>query len=427
MSRTRFTEKAVEKIKPGQKRREIPDAILPGLYLIVQKSGSKSWAIRYRRGPNVLKYTIGPYPKFDLGTARELAGEAFKKVAKGLDPAAEKREERRRAAAGLTESDLFGANYEDYERRHIDAKLSDKTAYALKSIFRVHILPRWRKRRLSEIVRGDVIALHEDIKAPVVANNAYRSARGFFNWCVARGKLAASPCPVKFPLHRESARDRKLSDDEIRWAWKACDKIGHPFGAIFKLLFLTAARRSEVADMIESELKDSPTWKIPGARTKNGLPHEIELSDLALGILEKAPRKKNKAGYVFTTNGKTPPSGFSRAKRNLDKEMLKIARAEAESRGLNPAKLKIEPWAIHDARRTAASGMARLGIQLPVIERCLNHISGSFAGIVGVYQQHEFAEEKKAAFKAWASFVKTVVESVPASNVVPIPTRRARR
>ena len=153
-------------------------------------------------------------------------------------------------------------------------------------------------------------------------------------------------------------------------------------------------------------------WSLPGERAKNATPHDVHLTDTALAILETVPRVPNESGYVFSTNGRTAPSGFSRAKERLGAEMLRLAREE------NP-KAEIAPWVLHDLRRTMASGMACLGIRLEVIERCLNHISGSFGGIAGVYQKYNFAPEKKAAFDAWARHVEGVVSKTP-SNVVPL-------
>lgn len=152
----------------------------------------------------------------------------------------------------------------------------------------------------------------------------------------------------------------------------------------------------------------------------------MHLSDTALAIIEAVPKVKNEAGLLFTTTGETPPSGFSRAKGRMDGLMLGYARAEAKKRGDDPAKVEIPDWVIHDLRRTMASGMARLGVQLPVIERCLNHVSGSFGGIVGVYQRHSFADEKRAALETWSAHIESLVGIKPvASNVTKL--RAARR
>jgi integrase len=119
---------------------------------------------------------------------------------------------------------------------------------------------------------------------------------------------------------------------------------------------------------------------------------------------------KNKAAFVFSTNGETAVSGFSRAKERLDEEMLEIAKADAEERFDNPKDVAIEPFTIHDLRRSFASGLARLGVRLEVIERCLNHVSGSFGGIVGVYQQHDFAKECAEAWELWAKHIAKTIK-----------------
>ena len=200
----------------------------------------------------------------------------------------------------------------------------------------------------------------------------------------------------------------------MRWFWKACDGIGYPSGSFAQLLLLTGQRRSEVAGMTYREVDIAGRlWVIPGERTKNGKPHEVPLSPTAGSILEMAPHVKTDKGYVFTTRADKHVRGYSQAKAAIDKAMLAVAREEI-------SKAEIPRWTFHDLRRTAASGMARLGIALPVIEKVLNHSSGSFAGIVGVYQRHDFSDEKRKALDAWASFVMSVVEGKPGSNVVAI-------
>ena len=154
-------------------------------------------------------------------------------------------------------------------------------------------------------------------------------------------------------------------------------------------------------------------WTIAAARTKNGIEHEVPLSDCR----SRRPRAQShgfgtRRAYYSPRTAERPSSGFSRAKRRLDALMLQYAR---EERG---ADVELAPWRLHDLRRTVASGMARLGISLPVIEKCLNHVSGSFAGIVGVYQRHQFKDEKRAAFDAWTAHVMQLVNGTAATNVV---------
>jgi integrase len=239
-----------------------------------------------------------------------------------------------------------------------------------------------------------------------------------FAWAVSRDILPASPCAGVSPPAAEHSRDRVLTDDELRLVWKAADAIGAPFGPMVQALILTLQRRDEVADMRRSELRlNDRLWIIPKERVKNGKTHEVPLSDAALQLFAKRP-KIGKAGLLFTVTGETPVSGFSRAKDRLDAEILKLQKAEAIERGDNPEEIDPIPhWTLHDLRRTGATGMARLDVNLPVIERILNHISGSFGGIVSIYQQYQFADKKRKALDDWAGFVQSIVSGTSDKNV----------
>ena len=394
---TRLTDKSVENAKPGNRRREVADALLPGLYLIVQPSGVRSWAVRFRASGRPRKLTLGPWPRIGLKDARDLARAALRAAAEGKDPAAEKVEARRR---GLDTDDLFGAVFDEYLRRHVKPNLRASTAGEAERLFERRILPRWRKRRLADITRRDILALVDDVVddgARTTANRVVAALKAFFNWTVGRGILSASPAIGVEKPTVETSRDRVLSDDELRRLWRACDEIGNPFGPMVKLLLLTGARREEVRSMTDGELDlKARAWTLPATRTKNARQHEVHLSGAALAVLKASPRVRNPAGFVFCTNGTTAASGFSRAKQRID--------------ALMAAEATIAPWRFHDLRRTVATGMARLGVQLPVVERCLNHVSGSFAGVAGVYQRHQFKLERIAAFNAWENFVVNLVK-----------------
>jgi len=170
--------------------------------------------------------------------------------------------------------------------------------------------------------------------------------------------------------------------------------------------------------MTRSEL-DGARWAIPGARTKNKRPHAIALPPLALDVIAGVKAIYGDAGYVFSTSGTRPISGFSKVKSRLDAAMLDLARREAADRGLDPAQIKIQDWRLHDLRRTAATGMQRAGADVHVIERTLNHFSGTFGGIVSTYQQHKFETEVRAAVEAWSKLLLSIVGELP-PNVVPI-------
>lgn len=406
-----LTVRTIESMRPGPARQEIPDGLIAGLYLVVQPSGAKSWACRYRAAGTPRKLTLGTYPAIDLKAARELAQRALVDAAGGKDPAAEK-QAARSAAKMPSDRDLIEKVAEAFIERYAKANTRESSWKETKRILDKEVVPAWKGRRLPEIGRADVHELLDGIVdrgAPILANRVLAAVRKMFGWAVERGLVDASPCEkVKAPS-AERSRDRVLSDDELRQVWRAADAIGWPFGALFKVLILTGQRRNEVGSMRWSELDlDKKLWTLPRERAKNDVQHSVPLSEPALTILRGLPRV---GPYVFSTNGKTPVSGYTRAKQRLDAALPK-----AVDGGSVPA------WVLHDLRRTAASGMARLGIALPVIERVLNHVSGSFGGIVGVYQRHSFADEKGHALEAWGAFVERLV-SEPGGNVVEMKAR----
>jgi integrase len=403
----RLTIRSVEAMKPRSVRQEIPDSFLPGLYLVVQPSGAKGWAVRYRHQGVPRKLTLsGSYPALGLKDARELGAKALRAVAEGRDPGREKILTRAAKADGVERV------VDEFLERHARRSNRPRTAQETERLLRQHVLPRWRGRMVHDITRRDVLDILDrvvDGGAPIAANRVFAAVRKFFNWCAARDILAASPCAGVKPPTAERARDRVLSDDELRLVWVAADKLGGTFGPLVKLLTLTGQRRDEVARMRHDELDlDACLWTLPPARVKNNQPHEVPLSTAALAVLERVPRVAG-SPFVLTNGGASPASGYSKGKRRLD--------------ALLPADMPV--WRLHDLRRTCASGMARLGINLPVIEKVLNHSSGSFAGIVGVYQKHSFADEKRQALEAWGDFVAALVEGKPASKVVRLRGKRS--
>ena len=195
---------------------------------------------------------------------------------------------------------------------------------------------------------------------------------------------------------------------EIVSFWSACDKLGGPFGPLYKILLLTGCRLREVSDMRRTELS-ADYCTIPGSRTKNHRPHALPVPTMARQIINSVPVIEGE-GYVFTTTGKTPVSGFSKSKQLLDEVMVEYAGGP------------VEPWRTHDLRRTAASGMQKLGIRTEVIERALNHVSGSFAGVAGIYQCDPLEPEVREALQRWADHIAGLVEGRP-DNVVPLPRK----
>jgi integrase len=248
--------------------------------------------------------------------------------------------------------------------------------------------------------------------------------------------ITASPVARMKPLVRETSRDRALTDDEVRFFWSACDEIGWPFGPLFQLLLVTAQRRDEVGTMTFDELDlGRRLWVIPREKAKNDRAHEVALSDRALAIVAELKETRGRIAelkdcpLIFTTNGKTPVSGFSRVKERLDAKMNRLAR---RARGLpdddaayrkmfklkgdqDPPRL-IPEFILHDLRRTAATGMARLNIAPHVVDKVLNHSSGAIRGVAAVYNRFEYLNERRAALEAWGRYINNLL--APRTSVV---------
>lgn len=409
-----FTTKGVEAIKPDpDKRQELPDPALSGLYLVVQPGGAKSWALRYRFAGKPAKLTLGKWPTMGIAEARSAAGNALQEVEHGRNPAmAKKAAKADQREALLTERDKVKTLVADFDKRHL-SKL--KSAAEVRRALDKYVVAKWGERDIQEIAKRDVIDLLDRIADNghgYMANRVLAYAGKFFNWCVERDILAKSPSDGVRPPQKEQSRDRVLSDDEIRWFWEACEKVGTPFGQFGKMLLLTGQRREEVAGLPYAEL-DGDLWRLPAERVKNGRAHEVPLSTAALDVLASLP-VISKSAYVFTTTGVGPIKGYSRAKARLDAAMTAIANKERKE------PVEIKPWRFHDLRRTAATGMQKMHIATPVVEAALNHVSGSRAGIVGTYQHHDYSNEKRAALEAWGRYVTELVEGKAADNVVPL-------
>lgn len=405
-----LTMQSVERHKPQPAGRiEIPDAALPGFYLVVQPSGAKSWAVRYRFGGKTRKFTIGPYPLFDLAAARAAAREALQMAARGRDPILEKRAAVE--AAQAAERDTVRAIAAEYVERHLKPNSKPRYAAEAEALLQNHVVARWGDRRMGEITRKDAIALTDaltDAGMGVGANRVFSAARALFNWALEREVIETTPFLRLKPPLAEASRERVLSDAEVRLVWLAAERIGYPFGTLVQLLLLTAQRRDEVARMTWAEVDADGLWTLPTARTKNSREHLVPLPFPACEILATAPRIAGRTGFVLTTDGTTASSNFAKNKAKLDAAMLAIAQQEATDAGRDPDGVELAPWRLHDLRRTASTGMARLRQPIHVTEAVLNHATGAVSGVAGIYNRYQYLDEKRAALKAWAAHVEAM-------------------
>jgi integrase len=402
----RLTALAVSRAKPRRDksgktvRTERPDRMCRGLYLLVQPSGSKSWALRYRHGGQSRKLTLGSVLGADdeapgepqiggplsLAAARRLAAEAMHQIALGRDPAQEKADGRARLA--LKPVETFQAIAENYLRREGKSLRSadDRRADLERLVFpRIGFMP------IAAIRRGDIIGLLdaiEDERGPAMADKALALVRRIMGWHAARTDDFASPIirGMARTRPRERARERVLDDDELRSVWSAAETAGR-FGAFIRFLLLTGARRNEAAEFPWDELAGAD-WVLPAARNKVKQELVRPLSAAARGLLDGIQR----SGHFVFGAGDRPLGGFSKFKAAFDKTS------------------GASGWTLHDLRRTARSLMSRAGVPADHAERCLGHVIG---GVRGVYDRHEFYNEKRWAFEALAGQIDRILHPQP--------------
>jgi len=377
-----LTKVSIEKASAGQDRKETPDGSVPGLYLVVQPSGVKSFALRYRYGGKSKKLTLGRYPTLSLADARQKARQAKEQLSYGNNP-----------ARSTDNPEMFEAAFQSFIDRHVS---QNKSGSETIRIFHHDLLPAFGSRRISDISKRDINALMDrivDRGSPVMANRTLSAMRKFFVWAVSRDLAQHNPCEGLKPPVREKSRERILTDEEISWFWKASNDMGYPYGTYFQFLLLSAQRRAEVSDMTFDEL-EGDVWKIPGERSKNGKSHSVPLSEGLQSLIAGIPHAE---GYLFTSSGKKPVGNLGRAAGRLQVRMQAYANEDGKG--------DIQHWRLHDLRRTAASGMARCGVFQEVIERVQNRSSGAFSGVAGIYNRYEYEKEKSCALAKWSELL----------------------
>jgi integrase len=465
----KLTAPAVEKYRLKSKRRRIRDSGCQSLFLIIEPSGHRSWQMRFRRASDGKpgKITLGPVQDGEeakgapapvigmpltLAGARQLATAVLRERAAGGDPVADHKARKHRLRSEVQERDA--SSFAACARRYVDEHLKRNTrnwreaARQLGLDFPLDggeaketkggLLQRWADKPVRTIDGHDIWNVTDEarrIGVPGIdARNPGHSeprARGFFvvlssffTWCARNRLVDVNPCRTVPRPAPAVVRDRVLSQDEIRWFWKACDSADaprvpgapKPFAVLLKLLLLTGQRLDEVAGMTREELHDDGTWHLAGTRTKNKKAHVVPLPPLARDLIATMP---GESGFLFTTTGTSPVSGWSRTKKRLDAAMLALAR---EERG---PKATIPPWRLHDVRRVAVTGMVELGVPPHVVELVVNHVSGHKAGVAGVYNKSEMLPERKAALERWAKHIAGLVAGKPTNVVRLSKSRRA--
>ncbi len=395
---TNLTNAKLESLKPPKSgQMELSDSKVPGLRIRVGKGGTKSFILRKRVGGKVKNITIGRYgPRLGLAEARKRARSIISDIEAGGVP------KPIRKSGGVTIRNLWP---------HFEAEKSCLRSIAeIRRIFERNILPALGDRLADSVTRSEITEFIDSIERPVMARAVLAQLSAFYSWAMPRlDKLESNPCRDAGKPPRPKPRQRTLTDSELRALWLALDDEKLPWQQSIKLLTLTGQRRNEVfaADRKEFDL-EAGIWTIPAERAKNGETHLVPLSSLAVAVIRSIPIKEASPKlFPSRTTPANGPSGFSRTIARLRSAVdVELDRETSEK------------WTLHDIRRTVATGLQRLGVRLEVTEAVLNHRSGSKGGIAGVYQTHDWADEKRTALDAWAVEVERIVARRETSNVV---------
>jgi len=383
-----LTVKRLQGLKVPQGKRDaiLFDTTCPGFGVRKFESGRMSFFLKYSVDGKKRKVSLGPAlpDTAVIESARTKACIIQARAQLGEDEIA-KREARRstvkRTLGQLIErfleakrEDMSETYYRDNCRylREYWAPLHDQAVQMIKRVDAVNVL--------------DEIA---DKHGKATADRARSALSSFFGWALDRvPDLEANPL-VAVKNRATGRRDRTLNDAELRKVWRAAANTGD-HGIIVRLLILTGQRKSEIADLKWSEIKDGQI-NLPGDRTKNRRPHIVPLSTEAGAIIKAVPIWSD-SDYVFG-EGQRGFQGWSKAKRALDAKLRKI-----------------EPWRLHDLRRSVVTGMNEHGIAPPhIIEAVVNHISGHRGGIAGIYNVASYLDARDLALQAWGVHVAKLV------------------
>jgi integrase len=369
-------------VEPGKARTIYWDTTMPGFGLMVTRSGARSYVVQYRAHSRSRRLTLDA-GALSLDAARREARKHLGEVAKGGDPLTERRRE---AAAA---SDTLRAVAEAYFRREGKRiRTMDERRRTLERL----VFPSLGARSIGDVGRSDIVSLLDNIEdnsGPVMADRTLAYLRKVMNWHAIRSDTFRSPIVRGMSRTKpaERARDRILTDDEIRHLWQATKAHPGPFSSLVRFLLLSGCRRGEALFMTRDEL-NGRDWLIPAARHKSKREFLLPLSKAAAGVLAAMPVIGPADGYLFTLNGRSPIGAESKAKARLDKTS------------------GVTGWTLHDLRRSARSLMSRAGVPTDHAERAIGHV---IPGVRQVYDRHSFKREKQAALEALAREIAAIV------------------
>ncbi len=407
MAAVKLTERLIERLacSPGRKDQLVFDTEQRGLAVRVMAVGTKSYLVQYSRAGKKHRVPLGSVDAISLAMARDAARAVMGQVAMGENPAAARKALAEASkAAGLRERVTLLHLLDDWKRLHLVHRSANYRGEALRALAKA--FEEWLPRPAERLDKAAVVAAVDRL-SPSMARAVAVYGRACFAWARKRGLLSSNPFLDLPVLPANVKRDRVLNDAEAAQVWKAAAEIPAPYGPIVQLLMLTGQRRDEVGGMRWEELApDLSAWTIPAERTKNDVASVVPLPAAARAILQTRPRTR---GLVFPGERGRPFGGWSKAKAALDKAS------------------GVTSWRLHDLRRTLATGLQRLGVRLEVTEAVLNHVSGTRGGIVGIYQRHEWREEKAAALDGWAAHLLAIAtDEHPTTKIIRIRPREGK-
>lgn len=396
--RKSLTDNMIKAEKPDpEKRLTISDPDCRGLYVRITTKGAKSFCAVARDPDGAQVWaTIGSTDHISIDKAREKARKAIGRIKEGLTP----------FEAPPVEPDTFKAIAENFIKRHVE-KEGLRSKPEIERILNKYIYPAWKKQPFEEIGRKNVSKLLdkvEDNHGPRQAEYCLQVIRKIMNWYAPRTDDYRSPIVPGMRRYspKKNARERTLDADEIRVFWKASEGKG-AYNGMIHFALLTGQRRGKIAALKWADVSDDGIWTIQTDDREKGHGGVLKLPEMAFAIIkDRTPVGDNP--YVFGGSGKGVFTGWSPSKLAFDKKILKAQKEDAD----DPKNVKpLEPWVFHDLRRTFRSLLSKAGIQGDIAERVMGH---AIQGVEGIYDRHEYADEKANALEALSSLMETIID-----------------
>ena len=390
----KLTQKAIAALALPEGKTEtiVFDEDLPGFGVRIRAGGARTWVYQYKIGSQHRRITLGNTTALSPARARETAGNLHAQVRLGQDPQGAKTESRVRAAETMI---AVAQSYLTYQSGHLRRRsYIEVERHLLKYCKPLHGL------QLQKIDRRAVAARVADVTSSsgaATANRVRASLSALFAWAMRQGLCDSNPIAGS---HRasEKARERVLSSAELKIIWGALDQAD--YSAIIKLLIFSGCRREEIGSLAWSETSDDRIV-LPPQRTKNGREHVIPITPAMRAILDGRERD---GMFVFGRHSAKPFSGWGVSKAGLD-------------RRIRAAGHQLEPWRLHDLRRTMRTNLGKLGVAPHIAELAINHAR---KGVEATYDKYRYEGEIKTALTLWANHVLAVVEGRDERKVVPL-------